>query len=524
MTPAWAQADAWEMNPDGSWAQELAALGDLPTVDTAFAGPAASEFDQDQDAALRRAREIYRTPADIARLLDRRTVQTEALELLDAHLAAVRSGDLDRLIWTMPPQEGKSQRISRAFPLWLLLHNPDTRIAIVSYEATIARRWGRSIRNDILAHPELGLTVRRDTAAANEWQLDGHDGGVITAGIEGALTGRPVDVLIIDDPVKGRAEADSATFRESAWSWWTETATSRFGPGSRVVLLMTRWHEDDLAGRLLSSESADEWTHINIPAQADYDPAKGETDPLGRAPGEWLRSARGRTAAMWERIKRQVGARGFLALYQGRPSPGDGTVFKRDWWQWYDTPRAVPMPDGTWKALGVTTVIASWDMAFKETSGSDFVCGQVWGVVGADAFLLDQVHDRLDFPGTCFAVQAMKAKWPQIGAFLVEDKANGPAVISQLRTKVPGLIPVNPTDSKLARAHAVSPFVQAGNIHLPDPELAPWIGDWIEEVTSFPRAAHDDRVDAMTQALHRLYIEGATDAGDYMNELVASRR
>ena len=213
------------------------------------------------DKAEGRTALTFLTPGDLAAHLDARTVQTEALDLLDQHLVDIAERRLDRLIWTMPPQEGKSQRISRIFPLWLLLQNPDTRIAIVSYEADIARRWGRAVRNDIKAHPELGIAVRHDTSAAHEWQLEGHDGGIVTTGIGGALTGRPVDVLIIDDPVKGRAEADSATYRETAWTWWTETGSTRLAPNAPVVLLMTRWHQDDLAGRLLTSESAEEWTH-----------------------------------------------------------------------------------------------------------------------------------------------------------------------------------------------------------------------------------------------------------------------
>lgn len=329
--------------------------------------------------------------------------------------------------------------------------------------------------------------------------------------------------LIIDDPVKGRAEADSPTYREQAWSWWTETGATRLGRGACVVLLMTRWHEDDLAGRLLASESASEWTHINIPALADHAPEHGKTDPLGRDPGEWMVSARRRTVSDWQRIRRQVGSRAFTALYQGRPSPGEGGVFKRDWWRWYDTPRAVQTADGTWKALGVDTVIASWDMAFKDSDASDFVVGQIWGRKGADAFLLDQIHGRFDFTATCREVELLHYKWPQAGAILVEDKANGPAVISQLRHRVPGLIPITPVDSKLARAHAVSPFVEAGNVHLPAPLLCPWIADWIEEVSAFPLAAHDDRVDAMTQALHRLLIANTGTADEFMSQLAAAR-
>lgn len=477
---------------------------------------------KERDEARRKAAASLPTPGALAKLLDYRTVQTEALDLLDQHLVRVRDGGLDRLIWTMPPQEGKSQRVSRSFPLWLLIHNPELRIAIVSYEAGIARRWGRAIRNDIKSHPELGLTVRRDTAAAQEWQLEGHQGGVVTVGIGGALTGRPVDIMIIDDPVKGRKEADSETYREAAWAWWTEVGATRLSPGSAVVLLMTRWHQDDLAGRLLDGESGDEWTHVNIPALADHKPEEGECDPLGREPGQWLRSARLRTQAMWERIKRQVGSRAFHALYQGKPTPGEGAVFKRDQFQWYELPRAVQMPDGTWRALGVDSVLISWDMAFKDTDGSDYVCGQVWGRKGADTFLLDQVHERLDFSATCQAAEALHHKWPQAAAILVEDKANGPAVISTLRHRVPGLIPITPVDSKLARAHAVSPYVEAGNVHLPHPSLAPWIGDYVEELCAFPRGSHDDQVDATTQALARLFINFA-ETDDFMAELAASK-
>ena len=461
------------------------------------------------DADLQAARERYRTPADLARLLDRRTVQTEALDLLDQHLLGVRDGRIDRLIWTMPPQEGKSQRISRAFPFWLLLHNPDLRIAIVSYEASLARRWGRAIRNDIAAHPELGLKVRRDTAASHEWQLDGHEGGVITAGIGGALTGRPVDVLIIDDPLKGRDEAESETYRNAAWDWWTETGSARLGPGGTVVLLMTRWHEDDLAGKLLTSESAAEWVHVNIPALADHDPNKGETDPLGRKPGEWLRSARKRTAAMWERIRRQVGSRGFLALYQGRPSPDKGNVWLRQWWRRYGVPLWSQHPDipGAWIVPECDEVLISADMAFKDTKGSDYVAIGVWVRRGAQVFLVDQIRKRLSFTETLTAFQALCAKWPQATAKLVEDKANGTAVIDSLRKKIPGIIAINPTESKYARASAVAPFVEAGNVFLPDGEIALFdVAGFIDEAAGFPRGAHDDQVDQTSQALGRLLL------------------
>jgi predicted phage terminase large subunit-like protein len=145
-------------------------------------------------------------------------------------------------------------------------------------------------------------------------------------------------------------------------------------------------------------------------------------------------------------------------------------------------------------------------MAFKDTSKSDYVVGQVWMRRGADAFLLDQVHDRMDFVTTCQQFRELAAKWPQATLKLVEDKANGTAVINALRRIVIGIVPEEPHGSKEARAAAVSPLVEAGNVHLPTPELAPWVGDLIEEAAAFPNGAHDDQVDAMSQALNRLIL------------------
>jgi len=447
------------------------------------------------------------------------TKQTPALQLLDDELVAVAERETTRLMWFMPPQEGKSQRVSRWFPLWMLLRNPDLRITIGSYELGVARRWGRAIRNEIQAHPELGLRVKQDTAAAHEWELAGHTGGVYCAGVGGALTGRPVDLMIIDDPVKGRKEADSEAYREAAKEWWQETVSARLGEATPVVLIMTRWHEDDLAGWLLT-EDPGKWRVVNVPALADHDPNKGETDPLGRDPGEWLESARGRTAEGWLQRRKDFGERGFTALCQGKPAPAEGGMLKRAWWRYDDAPLAVQRPDGTMNAVGVDTVIQSWDMTFKDTDGTDYVVGQVWGRRSAEVHLLDQVRDRMDFPATCRAVEALSAKWPQASLKLIEDKANGPAVISQLRRTVSGLVAVNPKDSKAGRVSAVSPFVEAGNVFLPAPARTPWVSGFIEEAAGFPTAAHDDQVDAMTQAVSRLLLDSSSTR--FLDALVES--
>jgi len=449
----------------------------------------------------------YPTPGDLAQHLDPRTRQTPALELIDRHLVDLFHTPDGRLALSMPPQEGKSQRVSRWFPLWALLQNPDLRIAIVSYELGVARRWGRAIRDEITMHPELGLRVRDDLAAQHEWQIAGHDGGVYAAGIGGALTGRPVDLLIIDDPVKDREQADSETYRQRAWDWWTDTGSTRLAPGAPTAIVATRWHQDDLTGRLLAAEDGHLWRELNIAAQADHHPERGETDPLDREPGEFMTSARGRTRTQWEAIKVRVGPRTWASLYQGRPAPADGDILKREWWRHYDQPLHVVRDDGACIVTGFDELLASWDLTFKDTKGSDYVVGQVWGRRGADAYLLDQVRGRMDFVATQRAVRALSAKWPQAVLKLVEDKANGPAVIASLTRTVPGIVPEEPQGSKVARASAVAPLVAAGNVWLPDPAWAPWVSDLVEEAAGFPNGAHDDQVDALSQALNRLILQ-----------------
>lgn len=457
------------------------------------------------------------TPGRMAVQLDPRTVQTPALQLIDRELVEAFNTPDARLIITMPPQEGKSTRVARDFLIWALTQNPELRIVAGSYGQGLANRNGRVVRNMILGHPELGLQIAPDNGSVHEWQLAGHQGGMLAVGRGTMVTGMPAELLVIDDPIKDRQEADSATIRDTCWEWWTESLSTRLAPGAPVVVIMTRWHDDDLVGRLLAAEDGHLWRVINIPAQADHDPNKGETDPLGREPGEFMLSARGRTRRQWEAIRVRVGSRTWFALYQGRPSPAEGGVFKRGWWAQYDTP--LWLTDGTvCRLTGMDMVLVSWDMAFKDTDASDYVVGQIWAQKGADIYLLDQVRGRYDFPETLRQVRQLAVKWPDGLLKVVEDKANGTAVLAQLRHTVAGLVAETPTESKEARAQAVAPLVEAGNVHLPSPELAPWIGEFIEECAAFPNGKHDDQVDAMSQALKRMVIIPLFDTDDDLDD------
>lgn len=451
------------------------------------------------------------SPGQLAVEFEPKTVTTPALEYIDAALVEAANTPDSRVIINMPPQEGKSVRAALDFPVWLLTRNPELRIVMATYGQALSTRNGRKIRERITRHgAALGLKISRDNGAVNDWTLEGHEGGVLSVGVGGSLTGRPADVLIIDDPFKNHKDASSPTQRENVWDWWTGAAASRLSPGAIVIVIQTRWHEDDLTGRLLKNDAHAGWNVINIPAQADHRPENGETDLLGREPGEFMVSARGRTREQWESRKATAGPKTWAALYQGRPSPLDGGVFPKDWPR-YETPLWRDTGNGRMDVPGVGAredheLIQSWDLAFKGTQASDYVVGQVWLRIGAEVWLLDQVRERLTFTQTVEAIRRMSSKWPQATAKFIEDKANGPAVIDSLKSTVGGIIPVNPEGSKEARANAIAPFCFAGNVHLPDSSLLPNVGELLEETKSFPASPNDDTVDAMSQALKELLL------------------
>ena len=429
------------------------------------------------------------SPGQLAKAVDPATIQTPALDFIDQALIDVENGVCDRLIISMPPQEGKSTRVTKVGPLWFLTRNPERRIAVVSYSASLALEFGRDIRRFITDNQgqegslDLGLRISADNGAASGWRLDGHKGGVKAVGLTGGLTGKPADILFIDDPVSNREQAESPTFRERAKNFWRSVGSTRLAPGAPVILILTRWHVDDMAGFLLSQPDKARWRVINIPAQANHDPDAGETDPLGRQPGEWMQSARTnektgqtRTPDEWEQIRVQAGPRDFSALYQGSPNPETGNVFPKEWAR-YTQPLWIEHPDGSRTVPGIGRddheLVQSWDLTFKDKPTSDFVVGQVWLRVGNTAYLLDQVRRRMNFNDSLLAIKALSAKWPQAIAKFLEDKANGPAAINSLQSQLVGLIPIEPEGSKYARASAISPLAHARTSSSPPKNYSP---------------------------------------------------
>lgn len=469
------------------------------------------------------------SPGDMAVDLDPNTVQTPLMELFDEALVWAYNTPDSRLLITCPPQMGKSQRVSRRFPMWVLAQNPDTRITIASYETGVARRWGRAIRDDVREHGHrIGLRIRDDVSSQSEWQLEGRDGSVFTAGIGSALTGRPSDLMIVDDPTKGRADADSPVYQQRNWDWWREVAMTRLAPGAPAIVTMTRWSTEDLGGMVLKPEHGGEnWRVINVPAIANHDPEAGETDPLGREPGEWLETTRGMTDAQWEQRRRDTGPKSWAALYMGDPTPDDGGVFPVDWPTyerplWYEKPTGERIITQLHNGQHHHELIMSWDLTFTGSKKSDFVVGQVWLREDANVYLLDQYRKRTDFTRTLEAIRDMKARWPQIGTVLIENAANGQAAINTLQSTIPGIVPVTPRGSKGARADAVAPFIWSKNVWLPTPDLLPNVHNLREEALNFggTGSGHDDTIDAMTQALNQLFVHPVGgNAGGYVEDL-----
>lgn len=426
-------------------------------------------------------------------------VHEEICAALDAFLLDVQVGRSPRLMITMPPRHGKSELASRRFPAYALGRNPDLSIIATSYSADLASRMNRDVQRIIESEeyraifPGVHLPGKNSSQfrTSDFFDVEGHNGGYRSAGVGGGITGMGGNILLLDDVLKDRAAADSPTIRQNIWDWYTSTLYTRLAPGGGIIIINTRWHMDDLSGRLLAAEAAgdgDKWQVINFPAIA-------EQDEPHRRQGEALHPER-YSLEQLQKIRAAVGERDWAALYQQHPVPDGGAIFRTEWFRFY-TPRDLPQ---TWDAQ-----VISWDMTFKDGDSTDYVVGQVWGRKGGNFYLLDQVRRRMGFTDTMTAFVGLAKKWPKVLRKLVEDKANGPAVIDALKDHVSGIVPVEPDGSKTARAHAVTTLFEAGNVYFPSPEIASWVKQFAAELAEFPASAHDDQVDAMTQALRDMH-------------------
>lgn len=434
-------------------------------------------------------------------------------KLLKGELLNYKGQPYKGICWSQPAQTGKSRCVTETLPSYFLGKNPTKHVIEVSYSGDFAQKFGRRNIEKVneFGKDLFGIEISPDKKASDEFELVKYKGGMISRGVEGQITGNPGDLIIIDDPYKSMAEADSPTWQKTVMDVWISAIKMRASANCKFIIVHTRWNEDDLIGYLLQNEP-DNWFEINLPMEFDVDMPE-----IGKKAGDALLPESGKTIE-WVRKERESflrdpesgGERVWNAAYLGRPSSLEGNMIKRDYWQRFDLSLEMQ------KSGYFPVKVQSWDCALKDTS--DPVAGQVWGKRGANYYIIDHIGGRMDIVQTMKGIVDLSKKHPDAMAKLIEDKANGPAAIRILRDKVSGLLPINPgTKSKAERVNMVLPLWIAKNVWIPSRiEVRPgewqpclWANAIIEQCAAFKpdrKVQRDDEVDAASQALRWLYF------------------
>jgi|SRR5665647_709733 len=408
------------------------------------------------------------------------------------HLEAVKLGQIRKLLINMPFRMLKSSLVSQAFPAWDWITNPSRQYLTASYATDVAvrdavdtRRIIESPRYQVAYGTRFKMTT--DQNVKSRYENDKRGTRIVTS-TDAAGTGFGGDVRIVDDPVSAK-NADSALALASSIEWWKGTMATRANDPTTgaAIVVHQRLNPNDLTGYLLAEEEG--WEHLVLPFR--YDKALRKTTSIGfqdprTIEGELIHPTRVPEASAQE-LEKTLGTYHRAAQLQQNPEPRGGIIFNRNHWKF-------------WKVLPeLDEIVISVDCTFKDLETSDFVAIQAWGNKGANDYLLKRTKQRLNFAATVVAVRAMKALYPHAVAILIEDKANGSAVIETLSSEISGIIAINPEGGKTARAYAMQPSQEAGNVWLPDPGIDPDIETFLHEVSGFPTLPHDDEVDGMTQ-------------------------
>lgn len=429
-------------------------------------------------------------------------VHEHVCSALERFVRAIERGESPRLILSMPPRHGKSAIVSRRLPIWFLGRNPALKVILATYGQSLSSDMSRDAKRvrdavlDLGVWPHLATGPKcQDTEAA--WEISG-GGGMFASGIRGGITGKGASLIIVDDPVKSREQAESPTIRKKTWTGFTDDLLTRLAPGGGVIVMATRWHEDDLIGRLLRAQAqgdGEQYEVINFPAIAIHDEEH-------RAAGEALHPSRYPLKVLESR-RRAMGGRSFAALYQGSPQPAQGSLFHASWFthRYECTPRAMAAKCDR-RAISVDATFGS------KSDTASWTVIQVWGRIQGRMALLHQVRERLNYPDTKRVLRDLVMSWG-VRECIVERKANGPALIDELSSELDcAVIGFEPgARSKETRAAMNSvPAVEAGDVLLPQDEDAPWLqGDgvqgYIPEHLAFPHATNDDQVDATSQLI-----------------------
>jgi predicted phage terminase large subunit-like protein len=409
-------------------------------------------------------------------------------ELLNGWLERVAAGECDRLMVQMPPGSAKSTYGSILFPAFYLARHRDAQIIATAHTASLAVHFGRQVRGAVLEHGAyLGTEVTRTSRAAARFFVAG-GGEYFAAGVRGPITGRRADLILIDDPVKNWAEAESAALRDALFDWYRGELSARLKPGGRIVLIMTRWHQDDLAGRLLAADPA--WQCLKLPALA------GEGDPLGRAPGAALWPEMQDEAAIARR-RREVGERVFSAMYQQEPRPPEAALF--------NVTRIDILP----AAPVLIRSVRAWDLAASVPApgrSPDYTVGLKLGLTAEGRFVVADVVRLQAGPAQVEREIIGTARRDGSATVLALPQDPGQAGLAQVALLTRSLagfhvIASPETGAKIIRAMPAATQVDAGNLAL---VAAPWNAALLAELRGFPESDKDDQVDALSRAVNTL--------------------
>ena len=402
----------------------------------------------------------------------------------------VENGQKVRICLSVPPQHGKSHTITETLPSWFIGRNNDMRAILTAYNADIAEKFGNKNRQLVkdFGKEIFGITISDSQDNKTLWDIDKHHGGLYSAGILGGITSNTSQLTIVDDPFKNGAEAENPEIRQKIFDTFVDSVLTRSqGKGNAVIVIHTRWHDDDLIGRL---EKLGGWVIVNIPCVWE----KGIDKLLGRKIGQTLCPELGFDSEWATNMQKIMGARKWYALYQGKPYIDGGNLINRSSIKFYDD---ATLPK-TFDAMEM-----SCDLTFGgKKSTNDNVCIGVWGRVGANHYLIKKIKKRMSFQETLQQLRILSSNYPQARKKIVEAKANGLATIETLNREIGGFVEFNPgSKSKQERFENVIPLIESGNVYLPNESIDTTIEDDIEEMLKFPNATHDDFVDMLSQYL-----------------------
>jgi len=421
------------------------------------------------------------------------------------------------IILNTPPRHGKSRLVSQSAPAWYLELFPDRDVIMTSHSQELATKFGREVRNTIIDNEDK-LTVRLspDSKAKHRWNTQ-EGGGMVSIGVEGGITGFGAHLILIDDPFKTRLEAESPTYRQRVWDWWTDTLSSRLEPNGSVVIIMQRWHGDDLVGRLIEQMKTNkddpdqiQWEVINLPAIIET-PEQAEACPLGREIGTPLWPER-YTAEALAKIKATTSSIGWASQYQQKPTPDEGALFRRKYFRYFTVKEdeghlfyVLPEKDADTRVYAVEdcAVYLAVDTAMKAKTQHDWTAFVAVAVTpDGDYLVIDVVREKLEIPEQYEFVMAQRARHPLNLWMGIEDKQSGTGLIQEAERNGIPILSFQPVTDKVDRATTAGLLYKAGKIR--HRQGASWQYAFEEELLQFPSGAHDDQVDPLSYLVREL--------------------